>query len=97
MNARWVGFGVGFLVMIGLAATGALFWVQNGSRHVIVSLNLGVAQIQTTEAVPLPAVIAVSVGVGVLVGASLVLSLWWRAQVRSRDRREIELSRDGDF
>lgn len=60
------------VVVILLLAVGALFVVQNSARSTQLSLDLGVAAWQLERPVPIPALIGVCFGAGLLVGAGSV-------------------------
>lgn len=69
MSAKtWVLL-VSFLL---LGAVGVLFYVQNSSREIALSLDLGFAAFKTREALPAPALLLGSFGGGLVLGAALV-------------------------
>ena len=55
-----------------LGTVGALFYVQNSLRTVELSLDLGFTAFKTATALPAPALLFGTFGLGLLLGASLV-------------------------
>jgi uncharacterized membrane protein YciS (DUF1049 family) len=95
MSPRLVGWLIATLLALTVVGVGALFWVQNESRRVIVSLNLGFTQIQTVDAMPLPTLMAICAGVGLVVGFGLAIPLVVRSGARAR-RAERQAALGGD-
>lgn len=87
MSARAVGWIIAVVVVLAAAGASWLFWVQNSSRKVMLSLNLMVTKIQLVEPIPAPVLVAVCFGTGVLLGMVLVGILWSRSSARSRRSR----------
>jgi len=84
MNTRVVVLIIGLLVALALCGAGWLFWVQNGSRAVMLSLNLGFTQLQLIEPLPVPALMAICFGVGLFAGMLALFPLWMNAGARAR-------------
>lgn len=84
MNLRMILLISGLVVGLLLAGAAALFWIQNASRTAMVSLNLGFTQLQLVEPMPVPALMALCLGVGLVAGVAIVVPLWARAGSRAR-------------
>lgn len=79
---------------LSVLGTGALFWIQNSSRTTQLSLDLGIAAWQLSEPVSVPALIAVSFGIGLLVGG-LMFAVPSQRNARKARRLEAELALSG--
>lgn len=84
MNLRLILLISGLVVALLLAGAAALFWVQNASRTAMISLNLGFTQLQLVEPIPVPALMALCLAVGLVVGVAMVVPMWARAGARAR-------------
>ena len=97
MNTRTVLLIVGLLLIAALGTSATLFWIQNSARQVMLSLNLGFTQVQLADPLPLPALMAICIGAGVVVGGGLLLPLVARASARARRaERSAALGQDLD-
>lgn len=72
------------ILLVVLAALGALFVVQNSSRTTQLSLDLGIAAWQLEQPVTIPALIGISFGVGVVTGLLSVTPRMFRLSARVR-------------
>lgn len=68
----WRGYTTLVLSLLVLAL-GGLFYVQNSLRVVDLSLNLGLFAFKLQEPAPVPLLLLVTFGVGLLVGAMVVV------------------------
>ena len=67
---------VAVVVLLLTGAPTALFWIQNAGRETGLSLNAGLFAVELANPVGIPALMAVTLGVGVLMG--LVLAMLMR-------------------
>ncbi len=80
------------LVVIALlGGVGSLFWVQNQLRTTQLSLNLGFVAWELAQPVPVPALVAVSAGVG-FGSAALLFGSWAASAARRAARAESQLA-----
>ena len=70
MNTKWI---LGLIFFLGLAGSGALFWLQNASRTTQLSFDLGAVAWQLEQPVAVPVLMAICMGVGLLLGVLLFL------------------------
>lgn len=68
MNAKMVTVGIGLLLVVAVGFAAVLFWIQNSSREVMLSLNLGFLELSLQEPVAVPVLIVSSAGGGALIG-----------------------------
>lgn len=71
---------------------GVVFYLQNSLRKVDLSLDLYVAAWRLNEPAPVPAVVLISFGVGLLIGLAAMTLAWRRAASRVVDL-EMRLAR----
>jgi hypothetical protein len=96
MSPRAIALIVVLVLALAAAGAGALFWIQNASRTVMLSLNLGFTQMQLVEPVQVPALMAICAGAGLLVGFLVTVPLLARANARAnRAERQAALGSDG--
>lgn len=97
MNTRVTLLIIGLLLALAVGGSGWLFWVQNASRTVMLSLNLGFTQLQLIEPLPVPALMAICFGIGIVVGGGILVPLLARANARARvATRQAALGIDAD-
>lgn len=73
-------YGVVLLLLLLLAGVASLFWVQNSARTATLSLDLGLAAWQLARPVPIPALMAICAGSGMLLGLAVPGMAWLRAR-----------------
>jgi uncharacterized membrane protein YciS (DUF1049 family) len=84
MSARTVGLILALVAVLAAAGATWLFTVQNSARRVMLSLNLGLTRFALAEPVPVPVLMGICLGVGLLVGVVLLGIPYLRAAGRAR-------------
>ncbi len=96
MNRNYL-YGALLVLLLLLAGVVGMAWVQNMERTTQLSLNLYFKAIELKEPMQIPALIAISVGCGFLLGTIAFLPGWIRNAGKARKlEREIALSGGGE-
>lgn len=68
MNTKWI---LGLIFVLGVSASSVLFWLQNASRTTQLSFDVYTAAWQLEQPVPIPVLMAICIGIGLLLGMVL--------------------------